>query len=362
MQKIGLLVGGNSIEHDCSLHMYFFLRDLLILDDSRFEIAEIYYISPSKIVYKHKDLTTAKLPNDEKSLSSGEAISLSLMPHSIKTSGLFIFSLLQGTEGEDGHYQGWGHAFDIPSNLGSVFSSSVSMHKWTQALIANTVLAGSVKPIDTRILKSSPSEATVAATVLHFSGRPCVLKPNSLGVSAFCRAIDCLTHSELQDFATKLAPYDDRFLVQERIFGRELNSGCLQRGDEIIPLPVMEFHIPSGFLNHAAKFSKGGYSYSFLQKTDPIAMKLANISVELFEFMGYDTACRFDFLLSEAGHLHFLEANSKPGLTVESHYILMLKEIGYTLLDLIDFAIQNDSRRFTHSSDWRYKVDLAFDV
>ena len=362
MNKICLLVGGNSIEHDCSIHMYLYLRDLLILDDSRFEVAELYYITPTKTVHKHRALTAAKLPNDEQSLRSGEVISPSLIPHSIKTSGLFVFSLLQGTEGEDGQYQGWAHAFDIPSNLGSVFSSSVSMHKWTQALIANTVLAGDVKPIDTRILSSSPSEITIAATVEHFSGRPCVLKPNSLGVSAFCCVIDVLTPSDLLDFAVKLAPYDNRFLVQERIFGREFNSGCLQRGDEIVPLPVMEFQIPSGFLSHAAKFSKGGYSYSFLQKSDPIATKLSKISIELFEFMEYDTACRFDFMLSAAGDLYFLEANSKPGLTIESHYILMLKEIGYTLLDLIEFAIKNDSRRFKHSADWRYKVELAFDV
>lgn len=362
MTRICLLVGGCSIEHDSSLHMFFYLRELLAQKPrAGITVAELYYVSPSRILYRHEIQSLEQIPRDEADLKAGERMDLSLLPYALRTSGLFVFSLLQGTEGEDGHYQGWASAFGIPSNLGAVFPAAVSMNKWTQALIANTLLAGRIRPIDTLILSASPCERSVLRAVAHFTGRPCVLKPNSLGVSAFCQALDRLTAEDVREFGRRLAPYDNRFLVQERIVGREVSCGCLRIDGQIATLPVLELHVPSGFLSQSAKFSKNGYSYSFLPAADPLAARAAECSVDLFGFMDFETTCRCDFMVSQEGDIHFLEANSKPGLTRESHYTLMLERSGYTLLDLIEIAIRNEALRFKPVTELRYDVELVFD-
>ncbi len=361
MQTISLLVGGRSIEHDSSLHMFYYLRELLMENDRDLvQVAEVYYISSSGLLYKHDVSTAADIPCSEEGLKDVQQLDLSLLPHYLKLGGHFVFSLLQGTEGEDGHYQGIVNALDIPSNFGSVFSSAVSMHKWNQALIGNTVLTDQLTSIDTVILTSSPSDRDINKTVTYFAGRPCVLKPNGLGVSAFSKPVDHLTEDILDDFAQQVAPYDNRILVQERIFGRELSCGCVQAEQSLIALPVMELHVPSGFLSQSAKFNNGGYSYSFLPDSDEFAERLSAISLELFKFMDFDTACRFDYMVSKEGNIYLLEANSKPGLTEESHYTLMLDRAGYSLIDLIKFTIQNEARRFRPKTELRYDVNQVF--
>jgi D-alanine-D-alanine ligase len=187
------------------------------------------------------------------------------------------------------------------------------------------------------------------------------LKPNSLGVSVLCKACSGFDGNALREYLRTVEPFDDEILVQERVYGRELSCGTFQMGPSLVALPVMELHVPGFLLDHRAKFSPGGYTYSFLPRDDELARCISELSILLTRAVGFDTICRYDLMVSDAGAIHLLEANSKPGLTAESHYTLMLQKAGYSILDLVHWAAHNAASRSKLRPTWRYQVQQVFE-
>lgn len=357
MSLVSILVGGRSTEHDASIFSYIgLLEDYLEHHPHGLSIVTIYYIDTEGNVYKHKIDSDSDFPGDEQSLCSGQAIRRTELVEELVASQSFVFSLLHGNEGEDGAFQGVAEIFDIPGNFGSVYASCIGMHKWTQALIATTVLSPQIKRVDTLLLPTDASEDILKHAVSYFEGRSCVIKPNSMGASLLAQPIDRLRLDTLKKCLMSIRPYDPYALLQERIYGREYSCGCLETPDAVLPLPVIEARTDRGFLGHTEKHSTGGVSPILYTEPTALITAIQQASVKLFEWMGYADMCRFDYMVEGGGSIYFLEANTLPGLMKGSAYPKMLRAANYTLTDLLTLSIENFKARRIRNKVLRYHI------
>jgi len=333
--KVVLLFGGRSTEHDASVGMHEYFRKEL-QHDRQVEIEAEIYISPEGDCFIYKWDAPPRIGE----LTAANPVTILDMVAIVKMMGCFCFSLLQGRDGEDGNIQGLAAFLDIPGNFGAVYPSCLGTHKWAQAVIAGELLQEKLKKIETALVWANSSPAQVASVVDRFAGRECVIKPNSLGASFFAEPVSTLSAETLLGALERIQPFDPCVLVQERIVGREVSCGFLVVHPDIELLPVIEVKPTSGFMGRREK--SGVYERSVLPRFDPIFDLVMKATLTLARHGGYHTAGRADFMVDQNGDAYLLEVNSMPGLMQTSLYTEMLREAGYSIADLVRTSIANE--------------------
>ena len=359
MIKLTLLTGGVSTAHDASLLMYQVLLAAIAIDGrKRMLVLEVFHIGRTGQIHHctGPDEPSGTWPASHE-LERSPTVSKAAFLAALASCEGFVYSLLQGTDGEDGVYQGLLKVAGALTNLGRVYPAALSRHKWAQSLVAEH-LVSTLAPIRTRRLRPGDSDAQLQDVVSAFHGQQCVLKPNDLGGSVHTLLVDELSVPRLRRYLNEVGEFAEEFLVQERIVGRELTVGCLRRGGRTTVLPVAEVVVEAGFLGFDQKWTDQGYGVRFLSDEQPLARRLADVSRVLFDEIGFDIACRFDYIASGSG-IHFLEANSKPGLAADSFLTCMLHQAGMTLCDLVEISYEEARAAWRRKTEMRYPVAAA---
>ncbi|HEX8206776.1 MAG TPA: hypothetical protein VF587_12020, partial [Solirubrobacteraceae bacterium] len=259
-------------------------------------------------------------------------------------SGPPVFSLLFGTEGEDGAWQGVAEVFDLEGNFGAVDAAAVTMHKLAFAAAATAIDDRVAAPLTVPV--PAPASAEDCERALErLGGRPCVVKPNAMGASLLLTHLPAPTAADLREAIAAIAPHDRLALVQEHVAGDEYTVGVFEDRDGPRALPPLRAVFDRPVLGHAEKHRPGQVTGEWLDG-GPLADLLAGVSVRLFGVLGLRLWCRLDYLWSPDRGLVVLEANSMPGLMRGSAYPLMLEAAGLTLGDLLDanLALRRDAR------------------
>jgi D-alanine-D-alanine ligase len=336
-----LLVGGKGYAHKHSLFSYFALRDEILSSPVvRNKLSSIYYITEEGKILLHENHENQNLPDSEHDLmTNGRPIEWIEMIRRITKSKDYIFSMLIGKEGGDGCYQGVCQILELTGNLGSVFSACICRSKWPLSFLAPRLSQDLVTCPDTWVLSSSPSDLEMNNVIQQLSGRPAIIKPNSLGYSFCIEFFNSLTLSQLKSQIDVIRPHDNEILVQQYIHGVEYTCGILEKDGKIQALPVAEVQTKSNFYGPKEKQNNLETILFREDGTGPEEqIKLA--SLKLFNALGIRNMCRFDFIYSNE-KLYFLEANPTPGLGKDSNYPKMLKQVNLSRLDLVNICISN---------------------
>ena len=272
----------------------------------------------------------------------------------ISSENLFLFSTIHGQYGEDGSLQGASKLFKIKSNLGSIFSTSISMSKHH----LNQYLENKVDNL--MIPKSLLISKNQNVKLDQFYGIDIIVKPNSMGSSLFTEKFYCSLENdkEIKELINKIYEFDEFALIQEFIKGEEYSCGCLEQINENIALPMVKINSGDEFFSHKSKYQKGFAQNELIPiKEDKEFHKLIkDISLEIFNKLSFNSMARFDYI-KKNNKIYFLEANIIPGLKNSSIYPSMLKEFNYTLEDLIIILIENELKRDDKHTTVIYDVE-----
>ncbi|RWP73757.1 D-alanine--D-alanine ligase [Mesorhizobium sp.] len=339
--QLALIYGGRSVEHDWSIAMYNHFVDVLN-NASGADIlpVSIYYISRSGDLLR-VGLDWRRLPKHEEFVARAITHPLASLANLLKSEGIFVFSLLQGQDGEDGQIQALAQFHDIPGSFGNKTAAVLSADKYLQGIVANC-LCPELTPIPTVHVSQSNLELDITGALQDLAG-PCVLKPNTLGGSFLTECTDELSEDILRSYSERIAPYDSSFLVQQRIFGTEYTCGVLIDRHEITALPVGRINNPSGFLGYDQKTRKGTYSVEIQDVEDTLEARIASISTQIAREFRLHTFGRLDFVVDEQQRVHFFEVNLVPLLTATSTFPKMLSKAGFDLCHLIRLAASNET-------------------
>ncbi|WP_188913681.1 hypothetical protein [Salinarimonas ramus] len=334
---VALIYGGRSVEHDWSVAML--ENTMHTVKNNRthdFSIRKVLYISldGELVIYdvdgnfSHEDI-----------LRDGERTNIQKIGEILTSLDCFVFSLLQGRDGEDGTIQGVGALLEVPSSFGSIAGAAMSQDKALMSELAAAVCKDLKKIPYLRLPTSSP-EGVVQAINERFGSGEIVVKPNSLGGSFCTRRFLASDHRLIAEHV-RTTSYFDRFcLGQQMIHGKEVACGVIVQNGEPTALPPAWIRTEHGFLGSEEKKRTNGFAVDF-ELEDCFALRLRNIAEKVARSSRVDNFCRMDFIIDDEGQIFFLENNILPGLTRGNIFPQMLQQVGMSISDLIKICICN---------------------
>ncbi|MCS7165268.1 MAG: D-alanine--D-alanine ligase [Candidatus Calescibacterium sp.] len=277
--------------------------------------------------------------------------------HILESEYDFIFLALHGKYGEDGTIQSFLESLNIPFSFSGSLASMIGMNK----MIANLLVERFIKDyniVNLNIPKTAYinfqeySRYGIEHAILKIKRNsisiPLIVKPNSSGSSVGLSLIQKEYEFEKElEKAIQIAFEEDKtVIIQEYIDGREITVGVIQENEEIIPLEPCELE-----LNESKLFD---YENKYIKKINHIIPPnlpkeinnyLKEISVRIFEFIGFKDAVRIDYRIREnkdSLDVFFLEVNTIPGFTDVSLLPQEAKKTGIPFDKLLDIIIQNN--------------------
>jgi D-alanine-D-alanine ligase len=233
------------------------------------------------------------------------------------------FIALHGCCGEDGTVQGALELLGIPYTGSGVMASALGMDKWRSKLVWRA--AGLPIP-DFEMLAANSD----AAAVVKKLGLPLFVKPANEGSSVGISKVK--TASELRAAYQAAAQHDPLVIAECFIGGGEYTAAIL--GEQA--LPVIKIEPANEFYDYEAKYLRDDTRYlcpsglSAAQETE-----MQNLAKKAFALIGGRGWGRVDFLVSESGKPHVLEANTSPGMTDHSLVPMAARQAGISFEKLV---------------------------
>ena len=328
--RVGLLFGGKSVEHEISIRSAKNVYQQM--DRSRFDPVLIG-ITKNGHWYL---LTSVDQPID-----SGIALNLCLNDSSHTFIGTnnsegtgkldIVFPVLHGTDGEDGSIQGMLQALDIPFAGSGVLGSSVAMDK----LMSKQLLVKEDIPTS-KFQAVLPGDEISYDYLVAKVGLPFMVKPISLGSSVGVSKVS--NEDDYQAALKETLSYDQGFLVEEFIAGRELECAILGNQEakasapgEIIISPKYEFY------TYDAKYQDPeAVEIKVPADIDPqVAESIKTLSLRAYKALRCEDFARVDLFLDSDQRILINEINTIPGFTDSSMFPSLWGQHGISYQDLI---------------------------
>jgi len=229
-----------------------------------------------------------------------------------------VFIALHGRFGEDGTIQELLEKINLPYTGSGVHASRLAMDKIGSLEIFKQ--AGLSVPKSQVLERSTYQKTKVFENEL---GLPLVVKPANHGSSI---GLSLVERQEEMAQAIELAfKFDQRILIEEYIYGRELTVGVLDKE----ALPVIEIIPKNKFFDFQAKYVAGLTDYivpALLE--DSITKKVQDVAFKAHKFLGCSGCSRTDIILGRDDLPYVLEVNTIPGMTATSLLPKAAKIIG----------------------------------
>lgn len=342
MINICFLVGGSSLEHDFSFKSLSYILKYIKKSQQRyFEIRKIVYLTPTFACYEY-DIDIYDL-NAELSadflIKHGKLLEFSLLAHKIYSEHLFLFSLIQGQYGEDGHLQALGHLLNINSNLDHVFGAAVAANKWCQNIVAEALCLDELSPIPSSLVSCDINEEESSKILAKWQNKKCILKPNSLGGSFLVKAYDSFKANDLFYYINEIKKYDHYFLIQDSIYGREIACSCIIKDGQVLLLPTLQVNQMGALMDYDEKHYINKYHWDFVKLNNDIRAKLEIVCSKLATYYQFNTYFRCDFIVND--NIYLLEINNVPSIYENSVFNRALIKANLNIVELIYLTYKN---------------------
>lgn len=250
-----------------------------------------------------------------------------------------VFPVLHGENGEDGAMQGLLQMAGIPYVGPHVSASAVAMDKTLTKLVADQ--AG-VTQAAWHLVRENELEDRMEAVLDRIEEKfqyPVFVKPagtgSSVGVSK-AGDRDALTRA-LQLAAT----YDRKILVEEFIYGREIEVAVMGNRS---PVASECGEIDSGaeFYDYDAKYiTDTSVAYIPARIPEDVAEQVRDAAVKIYSAIGCEGLSRVDFFVTYGDQrVVFNEINTLPGFTSISMFPKLFAQSGIPYGQLIDQLLE----------------------
>lgn len=312
MEKLGIIYGGNSYEHDVSVKSKIsFIKNV----NKKYEISEIYIDKKNNWYENNK-----KIDNIIEYLKKFD----------------IIFLLIHGNIGEDGKLQGLFETFNIKYTGSNTISSALAMDKGFCKIILDKY---NIKQVPYIIVDKKSKIKEIIEKFKY----PVIIKPANGGSSIGIN----IAHNtkELIKGLNNAFQYDKKVIIEKYITARELEIGVINNNG-LITSSIGEIK-SNGFYDYESKYVKKTEIIINPNLKKETALKIKEIARNIFKILECNDYARCDFLYDEINNdLYFNEINTIPGFTEISMFPKLFIDSGYTYGEIIDIIIKSSKKRF----------------
>ncbi len=244
-----------------------------------------------------------------------------------------VFPVLHGKNGEDGTIQGLFELAGIPYVGPGVIGSAVCMDK----CMAKIVFASAGIPqADWVEVKKNEDKISEIEEKL---GYPCFVKPANAGSSmGITKAHD---RAELVSGLETAFLHDDKVLVEEMMYGTEVESSVIGNLDPECASVVGEIAPAAEFYDYDAKYNNAASILTIPAKLDPaLVARVREYAVKAYRACECRGLSRVDFFVNkETDDIRLNEINTIPGFTSISMYAKLWEASGTGYSQLVDRLI-----------------------
>lgn len=249
-----------------------------------------------------------------------------------------VVPVLHGPPGEDGTIQGYLETLGYPYVGSGVTASACAMNKIIAKQLFHLASLPLVKDmiLHQNEVQSADDYQIIIERIQRRLGERIVIKPASQGSAL---GIARVHTQDAQDALQQAFEYDKTLLLEQRIDGREITVGVLQKegGSEFEALPVIEVTVPEKtWYDYDHRYAADGAKHLIPAPLPArLTKSLQNTAIEAHKVLGCRDLSRADFIVTAAGQFHLLEVNTLPGMTATSLYPDAARVAGYNLTELM---------------------------
>ena len=313
MNKILMIFGGNSYEHEVSIKSAENLYKYI--DKSLFDITTTY-------ITKENDWYIFN--NEFKNINISNLKKVDNIIEYLKTFDCVI-NIIHGNNGEDGKIQSLLELFNISYIGCESISSVITMNKDLTKIILNSYNIPQVKSITLNINDDININLDY----------PLIIKPNNGGSSIGIFVV--YNETELKEKINESFKYSDTVVIEEFIENiKELECSVIE--DEYIYVSTIGEILPSNtFYDYEDKYIKNESKTLIPADIDELLIKeIKTIAKKAFKALNCKDFSRIDFIYDKTNKkLYLNEINTLPGFTEISMFSKLLEYDGYNLTNLI---------------------------
>ena len=341
-QRIAIVAGGFSSEHEVSLHSAKGIYDAL--DKNLFE---------ARIIELPKEHDTAAIMAALQAVNEAD----------------YAYITIHGTPGENGLLQGYLEMVGIPYNCCSVLPAALTFNKYTcthylAAFGVHTAQSLLLRKEDYRLsslsdsgllslsdsglssLSDSVPSSLSDSGLLSLSdsgllslGLPCFIKSNVGGSSFGCTKVK--TPEQIVPAIEAAFKEGDEVICEQLLTGIEVTCGAFKTQEGITALPITEVVTSNEFFDYDAKYNGQVDEITPARIADPLRDEIQALTKRIYTLLGCSGIIRIDYILSpnencpNGYQINLLEVNTTPGMTPTSFIPQQIRAAGLNLTDVL---------------------------
>lgn len=324
-RTIAIVCGGDSSEHDVSMHSAQGLYSFF--DKERYNI----YIVDVKGIDWHVELedgTSAPIDkNDFSFIENGKHIEFD-----------YAYITIHGAPGENGIMQGYFDLIHLPYSTSGVLVEALTFDKY----VLNNYLRGfGVNVADSILLRRG--EEYNEEEIEKRLGMPCFVKPaadgSSFGVSKV-KNIDQLAPALRIAFMES-----DEVMIEGFLDGTEISQGVYKTKDKSIVFPATEVVTSNEFFDYNAKYNGQVQEITPARINPDTAKRVAAETSRIYDILHANGIIRIDYIISKDKEgndvINMLEINTTPGMTATSFIPQQVRAAGLDIKEVLSGIVEN---------------------
>ncbi|MGB5632797.1 MAG: D-alanine--D-alanine ligase family protein [Waterburya sp.] len=367
-QKVGLLFGGCSGEHEVSISSAKAIASALEHGDNKtkYDILPIYIdksgtwqssnlaqqvlTSGEPLLLKSEE-TNASNENASKLATTGFSSLSSAGQNSYGEIDVW-FPILHGPNGEDGTVQGLLSLMNVPFVGSGVLGSALGMDKIAMKMAFTQAGLPQVDYVAVNRSQVYSSPCIFPKLCDDIEGKldyPCFVKPANLGSSVGIAKVR--SRAELEAALDNAASYDRRIVVEAGVNAREVECAVLGNDNPKASV-VGEITFDSDFYDYETKYTEGAAQLHIpANLPQRISDRIKSMAIEAFIAVDAAGLARVDFFyIEDTDEIFINEINTLPGFTATSMYPQLWAHSGVHFPTLVDRLINLALERYRESN------------
>lgn len=321
MKNIAIVAGGDSSEVEVSLKSAKGIKSFI--DETKYKTTIVTIIGDEWLakVSDNKSYTIDK--NDFSYTIDGE-----------KQRFDFAYITIHGTPGENGILQGYFDLIGLKYSCCGVLAAALSFNKFA----CNQYL----KNFGAKVAKSllvSPGMNVNPKDVVEKLGLPCFIKSN-VGGSSF-GVTKVKEESQILPAINKAFAEGGDVIIESFLKGTEITCGMYKTHEKTVVFPITEVVSENEFFDYDAKYNGQVKEITPARISDELTKKVQEETKKYYDILGCKGIVRIDYIITEDGVPHVLEANTTPGMTPTSFIPQQVRAAGLDIKDVMTDIIEN---------------------